>query len=137
MVGVVLVGHGRLAVEVVRTLESVVGPLEAFEAVPTSTADGAAAIRAQIADAVRRVERGRGTLILTDMLGDTATNQALLLAENAAVEVVAGANVPMLIKVTTARREMDVHALAAFIIRYGREHIFWATAPAHRRRKAN
>ena len=130
MVGIVVVGHGRLAEEMVQTLGGVLGPLDAVESVSTSYSDGPDAIRARVAAAVRRADRGQGVIIVTDMLGDTPTNQSLAVARETGAEVVAGANMPILIKLTTARGQMDAHSLARFIQRYGQEHIFWATAPA-------
>jgi mannose PTS system EIIA component len=137
MVGIVVVGHGRLAEEMVQTLESVLGPIEALEGVLTSYDDTADEIHDRIAAAVRRVDRGRGVIILTDMLGDTPTNQSLAIARQTGAEVVAGVNMPILIKLTTARGQMDAHTLAGFIQRYGQEHIFWATEPPARTRQAN
>ena len=128
MVGIVVVGHGRLAEEMVQTLEGVLGPLEGVVSVPTTYSDSPEAIRARIGEAVRRVDTGRGVIIVTDMLGDTPTNQSLAVARETGAEVVAGGNMPILIKLTTARGEMDARALARFIQRYGQEHIFWATA---------
>src|SRR5881296_3918375 len=128
MVGIVVVGHGRLAEEMVQTLEGVLGHVEGLEAVTTDSRDTAESIRTRIAAAVQRVDRGQGVIILTDMLGDTATNQSLALARERGAEVVAGVNMPILIKLTTARDQMDARELARFIQRYGQEHIFWATA---------
>jgi PTS system mannose-specific IIA component len=136
MVGMVVVGHGRLAEEMVQTLESVLGPIEALEAVATRYDDTADSIRARIEAAVRRVDRGSGVIILTDMFGDTATNQSLSIARRTGAEVVAGVNMPILIKLTTARGQMDARTLAGFIQRYGQEHIFWATDPPARTRQA-
>jgi PTS system mannose-specific IIA component len=68
-------------------------------------------------------------IILTDMLGDTPTNQSLAVARETGAEVVAGVNMPILVKLTTARAEMSAPNLARFIRRYGQEHIFWATEP--------
>jgi PTS system mannose-specific IIA component len=136
MVGMVVVGHGRLAEEMVQTLESVLGPIEALEAVATSYDDTADSIRARIEAAVRRVDRGSGVIILTDMLGDTPTNQSLSIARQTGAEVVAGVNMPILIKLTTSRGQMDARTLARFIQRYGQEHIFWATEPPARTRQA-
>src|SRR5438876_12427427 len=130
MVGIVVVGHGRLAEEMVQTLEGVFGPLDGVESVSTSYSDSPEAIRARVEEAVRRADRGRGVVIVTDMLGDTPTNQSLAVARETGAEVVAGANMPILIKLTTARNQMDAHTLARFIQRYGQEHIFWATAPS-------
>ena len=136
MVGIVVVGHGRLAEEMVQTLLAVLGPVEGLEAVTTDSLDSPEGIRTRIAAAVRRVDRGHGVIILTDMLGDTATNQSLALARELGVEVVAGVNMPILIKLTTARGEMDAHTLAGFIQRYGQAHIFWATEPTTATRQA-
>jgi len=137
MVGIVVVGHGRLGEEMVQTLESVLGPVEALEAVANRSTDPPESVRARIEEAVHRVDRGAGVIILTDMLGDTPTNQSLAIARDIGVEVVAGINMPILIKMATARDDMDAHALARFIQRYGQEHIFWATEPPVRRRQAN
>src|SRR5512145_3409184 len=134
MVGIVVVGHGRLAEEMLQTLESVLGHNEAILAVATAYQDTADAIRARIEAAVRQVDRGSGVIILTDMLGDTPTNQSLAVAREIGAEVVAGVNMPILIKLATSRDGMDAHVLARFIQRYGQEHIFWATeAPVLRR----
>jgi PTS system mannose-specific IIA component len=129
MVGLVVVGHGRLSEAMVQTLESVVGRLDAVEAVTTGPSDGPHEIRERIAAAVRRVDRGRGVLIVTDMLGDTQTNLSLAVARETGAQVVAGVNMPMLIKLTSVRQEMDPGSLAQFIRRYGQEHIFCVTAP--------
>jgi PTS system mannose-specific IIA component len=132
MVGIVVVGHGRIGEEALRTLQSVVGTIEAFEAVTTSAIDRPEQMRARIGDAVNRVRRDRGVLILTDMLGDTQTNQAIAIAREFGAEVVAGVNMPMLVKATTARGGCDARSLAELLTRYGREHIVWATGGSAR-----
>jgi len=129
MVGIVVVGHGRLAEEMVQTLEGVLGPLDGLVSVVTAYSDPPDAIRERIASAVRGVDRGDGAIILTDMLGDTPTNLSLLVARETGAEVVAGVNMPILVKLSTVRGQMNARRLAGFILRYGREHIFWATAP--------
>lgn len=128
MVGIVVVGHGRIAEEALRTLQSVVGTIDAFEAVTTTTVERPEAMRARIEEAVDRVRRDRGVVILTDMLGDTQTNLSLAIARTVGAEVVAGVNMPMLVKATTARGGCDARALAEMLTRYGREHIVWATS---------
>src|SRR6185295_792064 len=133
MVGIVVVGHGRLAEEMVQTLEGVLGPIEGLVAVATKYDDSPEAIRARIEAAVARVDRGLGVIIATDMLGDTPTNQSLSIARRTGAEVIAGVNMPILIKLTSARGEMDARTLARFIQRYGQEHIFWATEPLRQR----
>jgi mannose PTS system EIIA component len=129
MVGIVVVGHGRLAAEMVATLEAVLGRVEGIEAVETAAGDAADAIRGRIRAAVERADRGRGVVILTDIYGDTQTNQSLGVARETGAEVVAGINMPMLIKLTTARKTADAPGLAELLRRYGQEHIRWVTEP--------
>src|SRR5262249_3947403 len=113
-----------------RTLESVVGPIEAFEAVTTANGERPEEIRAHISAAVDRVRRDRGVVILTDMLGDTQTNLSIAIARETGAEVVAGMSMPMLVKASTARGTSDARSLAELLARYGQQHIVWATAPA-------
>ncbi|MFP6664922.1 MAG: PTS sugar transporter subunit IIA [Deltaproteobacteria bacterium] len=128
-VGIVVVGHGRFAVEMVDSLLSVVGGLEGIEGVAYRLDADPQEIEHAICAAINRVNVGAGVLIFTDMLGDTACNVSLGLARaQAGVEVVSGVNMPMLIKLTTARSEERTAAeLADFIRRYGQEHILWPT----------
>src|SRR5437773_10992213 len=101
MVGIVVVGHGRLAEEMVQILEGVLGPLDALVSVVTAYSAPPDAIRERIASAVRGVDRGDGAIILTDQLGDTPTNLSLLAAREPAAEAVAGVHMPVLAKRTT------------------------------------
>jgi PTS system mannose-specific IIA component len=132
MVGIVVVGHGRIGEEALRTVETVMGPIDAFEAVTTATGERPEEMRAHIGAAVERVRRDRGVVILTDMLGDTQTNLSLAIARETGAEVVAGVNIPMLVKAMSARESRDARTLAELLTRYGQEHIVWATAPASR-----
>jgi PTS system mannose-specific IIA component len=129
MVGVVVVGHGRLSEAMVQTLESVVGRLEHVAAVNSGPDDGPDLIRDRIRDAVRRVDRGSGVLIVTDMLGDTQTNVSLAVARETGAHVVAGVNMPMLVKLASTPLDMPPAELARFIRRYGQDHIFCVTEP--------
>jgi len=137
-VGVVVVGHGRFAAEMVETLGSVVGDVEGVEGVACKPTEDAEAIRQRIAAAIARVERGAGVIVLTDMLGDTASNVSLEIArERDGVEVVAGVNMPMLLKLSTSRCGTTASELANFIRRYGQEHIFWPTGATPRADSGN
>ncbi len=126
MIAIVVVTHGRLGEEMVRTLDGVVGKVSQVEAVSTEENDPEI-VKAKIRRAIERVDDGSGALILTDMLGDTATNLSLLVAGAGRAEVVAGVNMPMLIKTAGARSSMNLRDLAQFIREYGRDHIFWAS----------
>jgi len=107
----------------VQTLQSVARALEGVEAVSTRSDDTPESIRARILAAVHRVDRGQGVIILHRHARRHATNQSLAIARDTGAEVVAGVNMPILIKLTTARGQMDAHTLAGFIQRYGQEHI--------------
>lgn len=123
MVGVVVVGHGRLGEVLVETLTSVLGPVPHIVAVASVAAESPDRLRDRIRAAVHQVDRGEGVLILTDMKGDTQTNQSLAVARECGAEVVAGVNMPMLIKLASGPERLPLADLAAFICRYGREHI--------------
>lgn len=127
MIGIVLVGHGTLAPEVLRNIETVLGhPVPNMVAVGATLDDTLVSLRDKIAAAAAAVEQGEGTIILTDMYGDTATNVSMALARDAHIQVVTGSNLPIIVKVISARHEMSLERLAAFIVDYGRDHILRA-----------
>lgn len=114
MIGLVLVTHGRLAVEFQVAMEHVVGPQEAIDTVCIGPDDDMEARRADIAKAVKNVNDGSGVILLTDLFGGTPSNLAISLLDAGKVEVIAGVNLPMLIRLESARRTMTVqHAVAA------------------------
>jgi len=129
MVGVVVVAHGHLGEALVEALASVVGPVEHIVAVSSAPGEAPEGLRDRIHAAVRGVDQGDGVLILTDMKGDTQTNQSLAVARASGAEVVAGVNMPMLVKLASGCEGMAVRELAPFIQRYGQEHIVWIPAP--------
>lgn len=132
-VGVVVVGHGRFAAEMVETLLSVVGDLDGVEGVACRPDAELEAIRDAILETVERVDEGAGCIVFTDMLGDTATNASLEVADtHDGVEVVAGVNMPMLVKLTTSRNGTTARELADFLQRYGQDHICRPTRRAAR-----
>ncbi|QNM83033.1 PTS sugar transporter subunit IIA [Sphingomonas sabuli] len=123
MIGLVLVTHGRLAAEFITALEHVVGPQEAVEAVCIGPDDDMEGRRKDIADAIRRVDLGQGVIILTDLFGGTPSNLAISLMKSENVEVIAGVNLPMLIRLEGARKAMGVHAAVAAAREAGRKYI--------------
>lgn len=137
MIGIVLVGHGTLAPEVLRNIETVLGhPVPSMAAVGATLEDTLETLKAKIAAAAASVEQGDGTIILTDMFGDTATNVSMALAREAHIQVVTGSNLPLIVKVISARHEMSLERLAAFVVDYGREHILRASPAAGEGRTA-
>src|SRR3569833_1509026 len=123
MIGLALVTHGRLAAEVVVAMEHVVGPQEAIEAVCIGPDDDMEERRNDIAAAIQHVERGKGVIILTDLFGGTPSNLAISLMKTENIEVIAGVNLPMLIRLEGARKAMGVHAAVAAAREAGRIYI--------------
>jgi PTS system mannose-specific IIA component len=103
MIGLVLVTHGRLAVEFVQALEHVVGPQENVTAICIGPEDDMEQRRQDIIDAVGAADEGDGVVLLTDMFGGTPSNLAISVLDKGQVEVIAGINLPMLIKLTGLR----------------------------------
>jgi PTS system mannose-specific IIA component len=123
MIGLVLVTHGRLAEEFVHALEHVVGRQESLAAVSIGPDDKMETRRADIAMAVKSVDSGEGVIILTDMFGGTPSNLAISLLEEGRVEVVAGLNLPMLVKLVRVRKDSNLHKAAAAAQDAGRKYI--------------
>jgi mannose PTS system EIIA component len=123
MIGLVLVTHGRLAVEFVTAMEHVVGPQNAMATICIGPEDDMEVRRADIAEAIASVEQGRGVIILTDLFGGTPSNLAISLMETGRIEVIAGVNLPMLIRLEGARRTMNVVDAVAAAREAGRKYI--------------
>ena len=123
MIGLVLVTHGRLAAEFVVAMEHVVGPQSAVESICIGPDDDMELRRADIAKAIRGVEGGRGVIVLTDLFGGTPSNLAISLMDPGKVEVIAGINLPMLIRLEGARRTMSVKDAVAAAREAGRKYI--------------
>ena len=104
MIGLVLVTHGQVAEEFRHAVEHVVGPQENFETVSIGADDDMAQRRSDIINAVARADTGAGVVVLTDMFGGTPSNLAISVMEAGRVEVIAGMNLPMLIKLTSVRK---------------------------------
>ena len=103
MIGLVLVTHGRLAQEFVTAMEHVVGRQERIATVCIGPDDDMEARRQDIAKAIAEVDSGRGVIVLTDLFGGTPSNLAISLMEAGRIEVIAGINLPMLIRLGGAR----------------------------------
>jgi mannose PTS system EIIA component len=103
MIGLVLVTHGRLAEEFVAAMEHVVGPQQQVRAISIGPDDDMEKRRKDILDAASEVDKGSGVILLTDMFGGTPSNLAISIMDKAKVEVIAGINLPMLIKLASIR----------------------------------
>lgn len=108
MIGLVLVTHGRLAEEFRNAVEHVVGPQDHFETIAIGADDDMEQRRSDIVEAVARADTGAGVIVLTDMFGGTPSNLAISVMEPGRVEIIAGVNLPMLIKLTSVRKGDDM-----------------------------
>lgn len=108
MIGLILVTHGRLAEHFVEAMEHVVGGQEAIATICIGPSDDMEQRRQEIADAIAQVDTGSGAIILTDLFGGTPSNLAISLLDAGRIEVIAGINLPMLIRLAGARKAMGV-----------------------------
>jgi PTS system mannose-specific IIA component len=126
MVGVVIVTHCDLAGELLRATRCIVGEeraVEAMEALSVQMNEMNEELRKKIAAAIRKVDRGEGVLILTDMFGGTPSNLSLSFLQEGQVEVVTGVNLPMMIALGNYREGKSLRELAQFVASYGRKHV--------------
>ncbi|HNW17622.1 MAG TPA: PTS sugar transporter subunit IIA [Sphingorhabdus lacus] len=123
MIGLILVTHGRLAEEFLVALEHVVGPQKNIATVCIGPRDDMEGRRKEIATAIKQVDDGKGVIILTDLFGGTPSNLSISLLDAGSVEVIAGVNLPMLIRLDSARKNMDVREAVAAAREAGRKYI--------------
>ena len=123
MIGMVLVTHGRLADEFIAALEHVVGPQRNVAAVCIGPEDDMEQRRREIIEQVSRVDDGAGVVVLTDMFGGTPSNLAISIMDKAKIEVIAGMNLPMLIKLARVRNTEKLGDAVASAREAGRKYI--------------
>jgi PTS system mannose-specific IIA component len=127
MIGLVVIGHGKLAVELLRAAEMIVGQQAQTKAVSVTPSQTSEDIFQQTKAAIQEVNNGQGVLVLTDMFGGTPSNISLSFLDQEEVEVITGVNLPMLIKLDSCRKELSLKELKNEIVKYGRENILVAS----------
>lgn len=129
MVGLVIAAHGRLAQELLSTAEQIVGPLPQTTAVTMQPGCDPDSVRAHLNEAVRAVDDGGGVIVLTDLFGGTPCKESLLLLASHTLEVIAGVNLPMVLKAASLRKQpAPLAELAEAIVEETRRHITFASA---------
>jgi mannose PTS system EIIA component len=123
MIGMVLVTHGALAIEFKSALEHVVGPQDFVETVAIGPDDDMEKRRNDILACVDAADQGAGVVILTDMFGGTPSNLAISVMQNREVEVIAGVNLPMLVKLARVRGDLDIKTAVTQAAEAGRKYI--------------
>jgi mannose PTS system EIIA component len=123
MIGVVIVTHGGLAHEFRAALEHVVGRQDRLETLSIGPEDDMEARRAELVAAIGRVKSDQGVIVMTDMFGGTPSNLAINVMDETGAEVIAGINLPMLIKLATARKDLPLTQAVSAAKDAGRKYI--------------
>ncbi len=123
MIGLVLVSHGRLAQELYNALVHVVGPQDNIEVIGIGPDDDGDQRRDDILSAIKKVDSGAGVIVVTDMFGGTPSNLAISAMDDGDIEVLAGANLPMLIKLASVRASLPLQKAAEEAQNAGRKYI--------------
>ena len=123
MIGVVIVTHGGLAHEFRAALEHVVGRQTQLETLSIGPEDDMEARRGELVAAIHRVSDGSGVIVMTDMFGGTPSNLAINVMDETGAEVIAGINLPMLIKLATARKDFPLNKAVLAAKEAGRKYI--------------
>ena len=123
MIGLVVVTHGKLAVEFIAALEHVVGPQSAVRTICIGPDDDMEKRRKEILSSVEKVDSGKGVILLTDMFGGTPSNLAISIMDQTNVEIIAGVNMPMLIKLASNRKAGSLKKVALEAQDAGRKYI--------------
>lgn len=126
MVGVLVITHGDLGQELIKAAELIKGKYDGVLPVSVDSKKGVEDIKKEITNAIKKVDKGEGVLILTDLFGGTPSNIALSFLKEGKVEVVTGVNLPMLLKLDI-RKEKNLTDLSYFIKDYGRKNISLAS----------
>ena len=127
MIGVVLVTHGNLATELVKVMEHVVGPQDQLTTITIDPDDDMEKRREDILNSVQFVDKGLGVIILTDMFGGTPSNLAISIMEQAKIDIIAGVNLPMLIKLASVRSTETISDAVAQAREAGQKYIMVAS----------
>lgn len=123
MIGIVIITHGRLAEEFQSALEHVVGPQTQIATLSIGPEDDMEARRRELIAAVRQSDAGTGVVILTDMFGGTPSNLAISVMEDTGAEVIAGVNLPMLVRLASVRRDKTLAQAVDLAKDAGRKYI--------------
>ncbi len=123
MIGVLITTHGELGSELIKAAELIKGSMKGVLHISVDQTKGLEEIRKEISTAIKKLDQGKGVLILTDLFGGTPSNVSLSFMKEGKVEVVTGVNLPMLLKISDVREKMPLKEFALFIRDYGIKNI--------------
>jgi PTS system mannose-specific IIA component len=127
MIGVLVTTHGNLGIELIKAAELIKGPMKGVVHISVDQNKGVEDLKKEIGTAIKKMDQGKGVLILTDLFGGTPSNISLSFLKEGKVEVVTGVNLPMLLKLPDVREGMTLKEFAQFIKDYGIRNISLAT----------
>jgi mannose PTS system EIIA component len=127
MIGVLITAHGNLGNEMIKAAELIKGPLNDILHVSVDQTKDIEDIKKEIGNAIKKLDKGRGVLILTDLFGGTPSNISLSFMKEGKVEVLTGVNLPMLLKLSELKEDMTLRELACLIKEYGQKNISLAS----------
>jgi PTS system mannose-specific IIA component len=127
MVGTLIITHGNLGNELIKSAELIKGPLENVQHICIDQAKDVEEAKQEISNAMKKLDKGKGILILTDLFGGTPSNISLSFIRDEKVEVITGVNLPMVLKLSEAKSDMTLREFAAMIKSYGEKNIMLAS----------
>lgn len=127
MIGVLITTHGSLGNELIKAAELIKGKLEGVSSISVDQKKAMEEIKKEISSSIKKLDRGQGVLILTDLFGGTPSNISLSFLKEGELEVVTGVNLPMMLKLYDKRQEMNLKEFAFYIKDYGRKNIYLAS----------
>lgn len=127
MIGVLIVTHGNLGGEMLKAAEMIKGEVKSCLPLSIDQTKGVEEINREVMSAIKKLDRGQGVLILTDLFGGTPSNISLSYLKEGKVEVITGVNLPMVLKISDLREKMAIKELAIAIADYGRKNIYLAS----------
>lgn len=123
MIGVVIITHGGLGIELLKTAEMILGKRRNVSVVSIDQKNSVDSARDRVSKAIKDVDGGNGVLLLTDMFGGTPSNIGISFLDELNIEVVSGVNLPMLMKIPSLEEELELREAANLIKEYGKENI--------------
>ncbi len=127
MIGVLITTHGNLGNELIKATELIKGPLTSVLHISIDQTKGVEDVKKEIGNAIKKLDKGNGVLILTDLFGGTPSNISLSFMKEGKVEVVTGVNLPMMLKLSEAKKEISLNEFACMIKEYGKKNISLAS----------
>ncbi|MDI9569788.1 MAG: PTS sugar transporter subunit IIA [Pseudomonadota bacterium] len=127
MIGVLITTHGELGHELIKAAELIKGSLKGVAHISVDQTKGMEDIKSEISAAIKKLDQGKGVIILTDLFGGTPSNISLSFLKEGKVEVITGVNLPMLLKLSDGRSNMNLREFANFIKEYGVKNIYLAS----------